>query len=165
MNVTESLHHLRPVMSFSTRHALIALNDHWSVVLSNMRFVEARAPSLAVSRNLSTFSLSILARERERRFALANCGQIVREVHCFKDADSPWEFRERGTPLDFEDVALYRQRQKKNRLPVDYVKQVFTKVTGLPFVDFDHLVSDECYTFETPTTSLAQPPVVFETID
>jgi hypothetical protein len=43
--------------------------------------------------------------------------------------------------------------------------QVFSSVTGLPFVDFDRLVSDECYTFETPVSTLEQAPVEFVTID
>lgn len=161
----ECLEHLRPIMSFPTRHVAVGLGARWSLVACNMRFEDAGSPARAVGRALGVLSLSVSARESERRFTVAESGQIVRQVECFQDFDSPWEFRERGIPRAFENTAKYRQRPMSSRLTTDDVRHVFSSVTGLPWVDFDRLASDLCYTFETPVSGLAQAPVMFKTID
>ena len=163
--VAACLRHLRPIMSFPTRHVLVGLGNEWSLVACNMRFEDAGAPADAVGRALGVLSLSVSARERERRFTISQQGQTVRQVECFQEANYPWEFRERGSALEFEDTTRYLRRLKKSRLTVDDVMQAFSNVTGLPFVDFASLVSAECYTFETPTSTLLQPPVEFVTLD
>jgi hypothetical protein len=53
-------------------------------------------------------------------------GSYIRTVHAMLD-DNAWVFFEKGDPLPFEEVDLYRARRKRDRLSIDIVSSYITR--------------------------------------
>lgn len=75
-------------------------------------------------------------------FHYTDCNKGKRDIIVYKDPK--WMFYERGTPLPFEELSLYQNRLKKNRLNNDIII-TYLSYLGINFYTIDKEIT-ESYT-------------------
>lgn len=88
--------------------------------------------SFLLARELKGFQIRVLSTQDgvkypQNLFEVWRLGESIRFVMAMRDSDK-WQFFERGAVQPFEDVALYKESLKKNRLSRSILKRYLERI-------------------------------------
>lgn len=102
---------------------------------SMIYMVSKRVPGLHLSVQVSSLSCEY----PRNAFAAIEANKEVRVVYAMRDTNA-WDFFEKGEALPFEDLALYRSRQKRDRLTPEIISEYLARF-GYGSLDKDFWIS------------------------